>query len=70
MIRVKSMTKGFLAILLATVIPTLIMFIIFASVFDPSITGVWATMIVAGAAMLMYGIFVSLVGVRKYMRKR
>jgi len=64
------MSKGFLAILIATVIPTFIMFTIFASVYDPSITGVWTTMFMAGVAMLMYGLIISLVGAKKYMRKR
>jgi hypothetical protein len=67
--KVNSYAKGFFGILLATVFPTLIMFAIFASTYEFSITGIWTTVILAGIAILVYGILVGMIGVKKYMRK-
>jgi len=68
-IKIKSQMKGFAGILLATVIPTLIMFIIFASAYEPTITGAWTKMLWAAIAMVAYGLFVRIIGVKKYMKR-
>ncbi|MHA1220983.1 MAG: hypothetical protein ACTSQB_04550 [Candidatus Heimdallarchaeota archaeon] len=68
MIKSKKFTKGFLAILLATVIPTFIMFIVFSMQYGadlPLISGIWGTLFVAAAAIMVYGIFVAFIGVKK-----
>lgn len=62
-------TKAFLALMFATTIPTLLMFVAFTRYYNPTATGLATALIAATAFIMIYGFVVSLLGVKKFLKR-
>jgi hypothetical protein len=74
---VRSIKKSFLGLFFAVTLPIAIMFWIFFATFagdwpafeDWTQVKLWSAVLLATIAMMVYGILVSTIGVKKYMRR-
>jgi len=73
MVKVKNLKKSFLATLFVTVIPVFILFTVFSMQYGadlPYIEGITGSLVVASAAIIIYGFIVSFIGVKRIYKTR